>query len=82
MHDVNTVLLVIDAVDDPVAAASSGAQTSEVAVQGTAKPVGVLRQRAEDELQACRPDLLGQPSEISFCASGDPYVARRAHPEV
>ena len=77
-----TRLRIVHAVDDAVAAAPSGTQTGELAAQSTAEPVGILRQRTEDELEAGRPDLLGQSSDVSFGASRDADVAPGAHPEV
>ena len=68
-----------DAVDDPVAPTSSGAQAGQMAAERPAKPVRIIGQRAEDEVEAGASDLLREAEQITLGASRDANLVRVAH---
>lgn len=58
VDDVDVILLVVDPVDNPVASPPCRAQTFQLASQRAAQPVGLFRQRTEDQRQTGGADLL------------------------
>ena len=58
--DIDPPPLVIDAVDDAVAASARRSQAGERAGQGTAQPMRLFSQSPEDQLHARGADLFGE----------------------
>lgn len=64
VEDVDAPLLLVDAVDDAVAASPRRAQAGERAAQRAAETVGRFGEGAKDQLHAGSADLLRQPQQV------------------
>lgn len=79
VHDLYAACVFDDGVDDPVVTSTRRVQACQFISEGFADPARVLGERAEDELDTGRRDLLRQPLEVAVSASGDLNLVRLAH---
>jgi hypothetical protein len=65
--DANQARIVINSIDNAVAAPTGGVSSGEFEVQGPADTMWVVRQGGVDELGDGASDLLGQPPQVTQC---------------